>query len=354
MAAVSSAGLAELQEAAASPLARPSAAQLLPGAQSAEGIPRLERLLLAAAQRAPRELTGAAVDLVRAGGKRVRPLLLLLSARAAAPGRRARGRVALALVAEMVHSATLLHDDVIDDGLTRRGLPAPRVTYGNGVSVIAGDWLLAASLELALRAEAPGALEALVGTLRRLVEGESKQIALRGKTDFTTEDALQIAHLKTGSLFAFCGEAGALVARARPEVVAALRDFGMRAGSTFQIADDLLDFESDAATLGKAALADVMEGKPSVPLAIALKRLPPLREEMAALLKLDPIESADELHTRVRAFATRLSRTGALGAARRIAEKERDAALAALERVPQSPTRELLAQVARALLSRTH
>lgn len=354
MAALSSAGLAELQEAAASPLARPSAAQLLPVAQSAEGIPRLERLLLAAARGAPRELAGAAVDLVRAGGKRVRPLLLLLSARAAVPGRRARGRVALALVAEMVHSATLLHDDVIDDGLTRRGLPAPRVAYGNGVSVIAGDWLLAASLELALRAETPGALEALVRTLRQLVEGESKQIALRGKTDFTSEDALQVAHLKTGSLFAFCGEAGALCARARPEVVAALRDFGLRAGSTFQIADDLLDFESDGATLGKAVLADVMEGKPSLPLAIALKRLPPLREEMAALLKLDPVAAGDELRTRVRAFAGRLSRTGALGAARRIAEKERDAALAALERVPNSPTRDLLAQVARALLSRSH
>src|SRR5436853_439230 len=251
MAAVSSGGLAELHEAAASPLARPSAAQLLPAAQSAEGIPRLERLLLAAARRAPRELAGAAGDLLRAGGKRVRPLLLLLSARAAVPGLRARGRVPLAL-------------------------------------------------------------------------------------------------------FAFCGEAGALAARAPQEVTAALRDFGMRAGTTFQIADDLLDFESDAATLGKAVLADVTEGKPSLPLAIALKRLPPLREEMAALLKPEPEATEDEGRARVRAFAARLSRTGALGAARRIAEKERDAALAALEPVPQSPTRELLAHVARALLSRSH
>jgi octaprenyl-diphosphate synthase len=251
-----------------------------------------------------------------------------------------------------VHSATLLHDDVIDDGLTRRGLPAPRVAYGNGVSVIAGDWLLAASLDLALRADAPGAMEALVRTLRQLVEGESRQIALRGRTDFTADDALQIAHLKTGSLFAFCGEAGALVARAPAGVAAALRDFGLRAGSAFQIADDLLDFESDAATLGKAVLADVTEGKPSLPLAIALKRLPPLREEMAELLTLDGETEEEVVRARVRAFAGRLSRTGALGAARRIAEKERDAALVALERVPDSPTRELLAQVARALLSR--
>src|SRR5712675_835826 len=348
-----SAGLAELQEAAASPLARPSAAQLLPGAQSAEGIPRLERLLVAAAKRAPKELTGAAVDLVRAGGKRVRPLLLLLSARAAAPRHRSRGRVKLALVAEMVHSATLLHDDVIDDGLTRRGLPAPRVAYGNGISVIAGDWLLAAALELALRASAPGAIEALVRTLRQLVEGEARQIALRGNTDFNSDDALQVAHLKTGSLFAFCGEAGALVARAPEEVAVALHDFGLRAGSAFQIADDLLDFESDAATLGKAVLADVAEGKPSLPLAIALKRLPVLREEMSKLLAWQGAEAEELQHARVRAFAVKLNRTGALGAARRIAERERDAALEALGPVPESPTRDLLAHVAQALLSRS-
>src|SRR2546421_893015 len=255
MSAVSSAGLAELHEAAASPLARPSAAQLLPAAQSAEGIPLLERLLLATAGRAPRELAGAAVDLLRAGGKRVRPLLLLLSARAAVPGRRGRGRVPLALVAEMVHSATLLHDDVIDDGLTRRGMPAPRVAYGNSVSVLAGDWLLAASLDLALRSHAPGAGEALVRTLRTLVEGEARQLAVRGSTAFTQEDALTIAAKKTGSLFAWCGEAGALAAGASRGVVEALRDFGQHAGCAFQIADDLLDFEADASTLGKAVLA---------------------------------------------------------------------------------------------------
>src|SRR5438132_8489061 len=354
MAALTSAGLSDLVEAAARPEARPSAAQLLPVTAAAEGLPRLERLLVQAARRGPRELAPAAEALVRSGGKRVRPLLTLLASRAAAPERRSRGRVALAVVAELVHSATLLHDDVIDDGLTRRGMPAPRVAYGNGVSVLAGDWLLAASLDLALRSRAPGAVEALVRTLRILVEGEARQLALRGSTGFTQEDALTIAAKKTGSLFAWCGEAGALAARARPAVIGALREFGQHAGCAFQIADDLLDFEADASTLGKAVLADVTEGKPSLPLAIALKRLPVLRDEMAALLKPEPEATEDEGRARVRAFAARLSRTGALGAARRIAEKERDAALAALEPVPQSPTRELLAHVARALLSRSH
>ena len=353
MSALNSAGLSDLVEAAARPEARPSAAQLLPVTAAAEGLPRLERLLVESARRGPRELAPAAEALVRSGGKRVRPLLTLLSARAAAPGRRARGRVALAVVAELVHSATLLHDDVIDDGLTRRGMPAPRVAYGNGVSVLAGDWLLAASLDLALRSRAPGAVEALVRTLRTLVEGEARQLALRGRADFTQEDSLTIAAKKTGSLFAWCGEAGALAARAAPAVVAALREFGQRAGSAFQIADDLLDFEADASTLGKAVLADVAEGKPSLPLAIALKRLPVLREEMGKLLVAQGAEAEELRQARVRAFAVKLNRTGALGAARRIAERERDAALEALGPVPPSPTRDLLAQVAQALLSRS-
>src|SRR5437764_1461977 len=229
--ALHSPGLVDLIDAAASPAARPSAAQLLPGTAAAEGLRHFERALLAASDAGPRELTSAAAMLLRAGGKRVRPLLTLLAARAAAPGRRARGRVALALTAELVHSATLLHDDVIDDGLTRRGQPAPRVAYGNAVSVLSGDWLLAASL------------------------------------------------------------------------------------------------------------------------ALALQRLPPLRSELAQLLAANADD--ESLPGRVRAFATRLGRTGALGAARRAAEKERDAALAALEVLPESPTRDLLAQVAHLLLSRT-
>lgn len=363
MDALGSAGLLDLRDAAGRPEARPQASQLLPGLLLAEGVPRLERLLLAAARSGPHDLGPAAAQLMGAGGKRVRPLLTLLSARAARPGHRAPGRVALALSAELVHSATLLHDDVIDDGLTRRGLPAPRVAFGNGVSVLSGDWLLATSLDLALRSRVPGALEALVRTLRELVTGEARQLSLRGRTDFAPEDALSVGRLKTGSLFAYCGEAGALAARAGPEVAAALREFGGRAGTAFQISDDLLDFEADAQTLGKAVLADAAEGKPSLPLAIALQRLPALREELSTLLaaarRVEELQREDKareepelLRARARAFAERLAHTGALGAARRIAEGERDAALAALSPLPQSPTRELLAQVAWLLLER--
>jgi octaprenyl-diphosphate synthase len=363
-----SAGLLDLQDAAGRPDARPSAAELLPGIALAEGIPRLERVLLAAARSGPDDLGPAAATLIGSGGKRVRPVLALLAARAARPGRRARGRVALACAAELVHSATLLHDDVIDDGLTRRGLPAPRVAYGNSVSVLSGDWLLATALDLAVRSRVPGAIEALIRTLRELVTGEARQLALRGRTDFTADDALAVGRLKTGSLFAFCGEAGALAARAGVGLSRALRAFGGHAGTAFQICDDLLDFEADEHTLGKAVLADVAEGKPSLPLALALQRLPALREELASLLEESRrieeaqrdaaqhgllAEALEDLRARAHTFAARLARTGALGAARRIAEKERDAALAALSLLPQSPTRELLAQVAWLLLERS-
>jgi octaprenyl-diphosphate synthase len=346
-------GLAELAEAAGRTEAGARAASLLPAQAPAElrELARLERLLREVPRAAPAELAGAAAALVEAGGKRVRPLMLLLSARAAAPGKRAQGRAALALVSELVHSASLLHDDVIDDGLTRRGQPAPRVRWGNSVSVIAGDWLLTASLTLAQRSRVPGAVEALVRALHALVEGEAVQLRLRGSTRFTVAEALLVCRGKTGSLFAFCGEAGALAARAPSSVREALREFGLRAGTAFQIADDLLDVEGEPAALGKAALADATEGKPSLPLAVALERDPALRDELAVLLRAQ--EAGEPQQGRVEAFARRMRESGALPVARELAERERAASLAALRRLPESPTRDLLEVVAGALVSRS-
>ena len=362
-ATVTTATQRDLIQAATHPAARPSAGELLPGALAAEGMIRIERLLQKAARGAPIELRRACEDLVGAGGKRVRPLLTMLSARASRPDRKqAKGRVALALAAELCHSATLLHDDVIDDGLTRRGLPAPRVAYGNGVSVLAGDWMLSSALELALRSKVPGGVEALVRTLRELVSGEGRQLALRGDVSFSSEDALWVAKMKTGALFGFCAEAGGLAARAPKPLCDSLRRFGQACGTAFQISDDLLDFQSDAAAMGKAVLADVAEGKASLPVALALEKNPALRGELRALLS-DELKQADMpnmgapvdelVPARVRTFAAKILRTSALTTARKIAERERDVALAALNEVPPSETRDLLALVAALLLDRS-
>ncbi len=365
--AVPDAAQADLLQAARHPAAPPSAAELLPGALASEGMARLERLLGAAARASPGELRGAAEALIGAGGKRVRPLLVMLSARAAgepANGvRRSRkGRVALALAAELIHSATLLHDDVIDDGLTRRGLPAPRVVYGNSISVLTGDWMLTEALEMARRSRAPGALEALTRALRELVAGEARQLKLRGDASFTAQDARWVARMKTGALFGFCAEAGGLAARASPGVTSALREFGLACGTAFQISDDLLDFRAAAPALGKAVLADVAEGKASLPVALALEEQPALRAELRALLEARRERGADDepglgpvasiFAARARSLAQKIAATSALARARLLAEQERDAGLAALARLPASPTRELLELVARLLLDR--
>jgi octaprenyl-diphosphate synthase len=254
-----------------------------------------------------------------------------------------------------MHAATLLHDDVIDDGLTRRGHPAPRVLYGNAVSVLAGDWLLTSALDLAVRSRVPEAPSLLVQALRRLVEGEALQLRLRGDAAFVPNDALRVARLKTGALFGYCGEAGAVCAGAPERVRAALRTFGERCGVAFQIADDLLDFEADAVTLGKAVLADVAEGKASLPVAIALEKEPPLRDELRALLAAR-LESPDPgaLEDRAHSLAGRIARTGALAAARRVAERERDLAVAALDALAPSSAAALLRRLGAALLDRTH
>jgi octaprenyl-diphosphate synthase len=195
--------------------------------------------------------------------------------------------------------------------------------------------------------------------LRELVEGEAIQLRLRGDVDFTAEDALRVSRLKTGALFGFCGEAGGIAARAAPERVAALRAFGLGCGQAFQIVDDLLDLEADSSSLGKAVLADVVEGKASLPLAIALERAPGLRAELAVLAGAGPaaeaepgapVEEADP--DRLRAFVVAVRATGALDQARAVAARERDASLQALRSLPESPSRLLLEQVADALLSR--
>ena len=351
----------DLTEAARHPAGSPAAAELLSNALAAEGIVRIERLLIAAVGDAPIELRDAGVSLVAAGGKRLRPLLTLLSARAAqaAPGskRHASGRIALALAGELAHSATLLHDDVIDDGLTRRGLPAPRVAYGNGVSVLAGDWMLSTALDMALRSRVRGAIETLLRTVRELVAGEARQLVLRGNAAFSSADALWISRMKTGAIFGYCAEAGGLAARAPDRTVLALRAFGLACGTAFQISDDLLDFEADAATLGKAVLADVAEGKASLPVALALEEVPALRGELRALLHEQLGESSSGLDTllsaRMRAFAGRIMHTGALAEARRIAQRERDVALTSLHTLPPSRARELLVMVAAMLVDRT-
>lgn len=285
--------------------------------------------------------TGAAEHLIASGGKRVRPLALLLSAACFGPlDERARE---LAAVVEMVHVATLLHDDVIDDSDERRGRVTARRVYGNAVSVLGGDLMLTHALDRTFRA-APSLMGELLVTLRRLVDGEVIQLRGRVKLDLSAATYDRILMAKTASLFGWAAGAGARVGGADDALVAALTHFGERLGIAFQLVDDVLDYEGDPRQMGKGLLGDLREGKVTLPLALAAADRPALAEDA-----LRAREGDEAAAVRV-AEAVRAS--GACREARARARATTDAALASLHLVPPSPARSLLEQVAVALTRR--
>jgi octaprenyl-diphosphate synthase len=289
--------------------------------------------------------TTSAAHLLEAGGKRVRPLTVLLSAACFGPPPPAARD--LAVVAELVHLATLLHDDVIDDGQERRGRPTPRRIWGNAVSVLAGDLLLTHALERTSSA-APGLVLAdLFTTLRRLVDGEVVQLRGRLVLDPREDVYFRIIRDKTASLFAWAARSGATVAGAAPEAAAALGDYGNHLGVAFQLVDDVLDYVGDPHATGKALLGDLSEGKLTLPLIRALGLQPALGATV------DEVRSGGgSAALAAEALADAVRALGTCDGVRAVAREETSQALAALDVLPPSAAREMLGGVARELASR--
>jgi octaprenyl-diphosphate synthase len=302
----------------------------------------IEAELRRAASEGARPATLAADHLVSGGGKRVRPLTVLLSAACFGPLPDAASE--LAIVAELVHSATLLHDDVIDDSPERRGNAAARVVWGNAVSVLAGDLLLTHALDRTLAAD-PRALAELLTTLRRLVDGEIVQLRGRAKLDTSETVYFRILEDKTASLFAWSARAGAIVAGASELEQGALGIFGERMGVAFQLVDDTLDYTGDSSETGKTLLADLGEGKVTLPLVLALAQSPVLMPLLDRARAGDRA-SADELGHAVR-------KSGVCHEVRRRAQAETERALAALSEIRPSPARDMLRILATELTTRT-
>ncbi len=311
-----------------------------------EELETLERELTRATEDAEERLRGAARHLVGSGGKRIRPTVTLLACGAC--GGDLSASVPFAVAAELTHSATLLHDDVIDDGPLRRGQPASRVLWGNAVSVLSGDWLLTRALEIvAGHAQKSAALPALLATMRRLVEGEVLQLSLRGHFQASEQDYFDVVNGKTASLFGWSAAAGAWAAGVRGEVPAALTRFGEGIGTAFQLVDDALDYAADPDRLGKRLGTDLVEGKATLPLIRACAAEPKLRERLALLVdgKEPPAQVALEVIEAVQ-------RTGGVEAARALARDHTREAMAALENVPDGSHRRALADAAAMLTER--
>lgn len=312
-----------------------------------EGVDRMEERLLASTAAAPIEVERVCRHILEAGGKRIRPAICLLSFRAT--GGRDPLPVDLAVSCELLHNATLLHDDVIDEGDIRRGRPAARVVYGNAISILAGDYLLMRTVEN-VAAHGSAFMNEYVETLRLLVEGEVIQLGLRGSIETTDEQYFRIIEGKTASLFRWASFCGALAAEAEEQTCQGMARYGWHVGIAFQLIDDVLDLTADAARLGKNLLADIAQGKLTLPVILAAAR----DEQLASLL--ETLVGGEEPTPVAARIAEVVGGSGALELVREEATAHTEKALAALGEV-RGENREvvdLLADLSRALLERDH
>ena len=215
-------------------------------------------------------ITEAIRRMLAAGGKRLRPRITLLAAEA--NGAIAEDHLHLAAYMELIHVATLIHDDVVDNAQTRRGVNATAVDYGNRISVLAGDYLFAWIFKNVTSQYPHPIPNILSATLADICDGEVLQLRALGNLDLPVASYVEIVKKKTASLFAASAECGAIMGGAQPRQVKALRDFGLFYGIAFQMMDDLLDLTADAQALGKPVGNDLRERKMTIPLILALSR----------------------------------------------------------------------------------
>src|SRR5947208_9944830 len=208
----------------------------------------------------------------RSGGKRVRPALTILSNYAVGGDGANYSSIRMATVMEFLHTATLVHDDVIDKADTRRNRPSINSEFGNQTAVLMGDWLYMSAFETSLAERSLPILDILTAVTRRMTEGELLQLTLLGRTDISEDQYFDVIARKTAYLFSACCEIGALVGRAAPEQQAMLRDYGMNLGIAFQLVDDLLDFTGSDDVSCTPPGADLIEGKISLPLFFLVNR----------------------------------------------------------------------------------
>ncbi|MCE9660209.1 MAG: octaprenyl diphosphate synthase [Burkholderiales bacterium] len=272
--------------------------------------------------------------IVSAGGKRIRPMLVLLFSNAL--GFSGRERFELAATVEFIHTATLLHDDVVDESALRRGRRTANALFGNAASVLVGDFVYSRAFQMMVSAGRMRVLEVLADATNVIAEGEVLQLMNMHDPDVSVDDYLRVIRFKTAKLFEASARLGAVLAEADPGVEEACAAYGRSLGTAFQLVDDLLDYEGATERLGKNVGDDLREGKPTLPLLIAMERG---TDEQRALLRgaieHGEVARLDEVIAIVRA-------TGALEATREAARAEADKACKVLELLPATAYREAL------------
>jgi octaprenyl-diphosphate synthase len=275
--------------------------------------------------------------IVEAGGKRVRPRLLLLFADAL--GHEGPAQHELAATVEFIHTATLLHDDVVDESSLRRGRPTANALFGNAASVLVGDFLYSRAFQMMVSVNQMRVLDVVADATNVIAEGEVLQLMNMHDPDLAVEDYLQVIRFKTAKLFEASARLGAILGKADAATEEACADFGRRLGTAFQLVDDLLDYEGRSEELGKNVGDDIREGKATLPILLAMARCSP--EERAMLreaIRTGEVERLNQIIDVVR-------RTGAIEATRDAAEEEIARARANLDVLPAGRARDALLEL---------
>jgi octaprenyl-diphosphate synthase len=284
--------------------------------------------------------------IISAGGKRIRPVLVLLVANAYSYQGVAHHE--LAAVVEFIHTATLLHDDVVDESSLRRGRATANALFGNAASVLVGDFLYSRAFQMMVSLNSMRVMQILSDATNVIAEGEVLQLLNMHDPDVSEERYLQVIRSKTAKLFEAAAELGALISGANDEQIAAAGEYGRSLGTAFQLIDDVLDYAGDAAEIGKNVGDDLREGKPTLPLIWLMSHGTPEQRQLVRSC----IENGDEQHFDT--ILAAITGSGALDYTRRAAEVAAERAAAAVAGLPASVYKDALLQLARFAVDRTH
>ena len=284
--------------------------------------------------------------IIAAGGKRLRPALLLLCC--GALGFEGEQRFNMAAVVEFIHTATLLHDDVVDDSALRRGSPTANAKFGNPASVLVGDFLYSRAFQMMVDTQSMRIMAVLADATNIIAEGEVMQLMNMHNAGLDEAGYLQVIRSKTAKLFEASARVGAILAGTTTLLEEACAEYGQALGTAFQVIDDVLDYTGDAAVMGKNLGDDLREGKATLPLIAAMQRgTDQERHTIQQAIETGDVDMLD-------AVIAIVKKTGALDIARNAAQQEAKRAIDAAQRLPEGPHRGCLVQLASQLLDRNH
>jgi len=283
--------------------------------------------------------------IIAGGGKRLRPALVLMAADAA--GYRGEAKFELAAVVEFIHTATLLHDDVVDESQLRRGRGTANATFGNAAAVLVGDFLYSRAFQMMVGVNSMRVMSVLADATNTIAEGEVLQLINVHDADVDEKRYLEVVRRKTAKLFEAAARLGGVLGGVAPEVEEALAAYGLHLGTAFQLIDDVLDYSGDAATIGKSLGDDLAEGKPTLPL---IRTMAFGTADESALVRRAIVEGGRDHFPRV---LEAIRRTGALDYTRAAAMSEAETAQRALRPLAASAARESLLELAAFSVTRT-